>query len=337
MRVAQLAGWYSPTSGGIRTVVHRLASGYRAAGHESVLVVPGGRDTVSPGRITVRGPVLPGSGGYRVVIRPGVLGAALDRAAPDVVELHDKAWLPAVRRWADRHEVPVVVVSHERFDRTLPMLAPWLPDPVVRTASDRVRCMVQRHADAVVACSAFAAVEFPGAHRVPLGVDLAAFTPVAAPPVPGVVRLVLASRLAREKRPDLAIDTVAALRRRGIDAQLTVFGTGPLLASLRVAAAGLPVEFAGFTSDRATFAWALATADVVLAPGPAETFGLSALEALAAGTPVVAASGAAVDELLQGAHGSAGEGAAWSGDAFAAAVVRVVARPAAPRDRKSVV
>lgn len=120
-------------------------------------------------------------------------------------------------------------------------------------------------------------------------------------------------------------------RRRGIDARLTVYGTGPLLESLRVAAAGLPVDFAGFTSDRATFALALATADVVLAPGPAETFGLSALEALAAGAPVVAAAGAAVDELLQGAHGLAGEGAALSGEAFADAVARVMARPVAVR------
>lgn len=124
MRVAQLAGWYSPTSGGIRTVVHRLGAGYRAAGHETVLVVPGDRYTVTREQIALSGPVLPGSGGYRVVIRPGVLGTALDRAAPDVVELHDKAWLPSVRRWADRHGVPVVVVSHERLDRTLPMLAP---------------------------------------------------------------------------------------------------------------------------------------------------------------------------------------------------------------------
>ena len=327
MRIAQLAGWYSPTSGGIRTVVHRLADGYRAAGHDAVLVVPAAQDTVAADRITLSGPVLPGSGGYRVVIRPGVLGSALDRAAPDVVELHDKAWLPTVRRWADRHGVPVVLVSHERLDRTLPLLLPWLPAAASRATADRVRCMVQRKADVVVTCSAFAAAEFPRSHRVPLGVDLEAFRPVSASAAPSGVRMVLASRLAREKRPDLAVDTVAALRRRGIDASLTVYGSGPLLAALREHAVGLPVQFAGFTADRATFAHALATADVVLAPGPAETFGLSALEALASGTPVVATEGAAVAELLEADGGAAGRGAAPHGEAFADAVERMLAGP----------
>jgi alpha-1,6-mannosyltransferase len=330
MRVAQLAGWYSPVSGGIRTVVHRLADGYAERGHTSVLVVPSEHDTVSAERITLSGPVLPGSGGYRVVIRPGVIGTALDRAAPDVVELHDKAWLPTVRRWADRRGVPVVLVSHERLDRTLPLLLPWLPVRVARSAADRVRCMVQQKADVVVTCSDFAGVEFPGSQRVPLGVDLEAFAPPVAPARHHGVRLVLASRLAREKRPDVAVDTVSTLRRRGVDARLTVYGTGPLRESLEERAVGLPVEFAGFTADRATFARALATADVVLAPGPAETFGLSAIEALAAGTPVVATAGAAVADLVQQAR-DAGAAAAPDGESFAAGVLEVLSRPEAVR------
>jgi alpha-1,6-mannosyltransferase len=328
VRIAQLAGWYSPVSGGIRTVVHRLADGYHAAGHETVLVVPSEQDTVSPDRITLSGPVLPGSGGYRLVIRPGVIGTALDRAAPDVIELHDKAWLPSVRRWADKKSVPVVLISHERLDRTLPLLVPSLPAFAARLASDRVRCMVQQRSDHIVVCSAFAGAEFPGARRVPLGVDLDAFVPQPAEPAsrPGI-RLVLASRLAREKRPDVAVATVAALVARGVPVHLTVYGAGPLRDQLAAQTAGSPVELAGFTSDKATFARALASADVVLAPGPAETFGLSALEALASGTPVVAAQGAAVAELLQGAHGRAGSGAALDGESFADAVLRVLTVP----------
>ena len=68
-----------------------------------------------------------------------------------------------------------------------------------------------------------------------------------------------------------------------------VAGDGPLRPRLerRAARAGLPVTFAGFLSGRADLAALLASADVALAPGPAETFGLAALEALACGTPVV--------------------------------------------------
>ena len=49
----------------------------------------------------------------------------------------------------------------------------------------------------------------------------------------------------------------------------------------------VPVTFLGFVTDRELFAQLLATADAVVAPGPIETFGLAALEALASGTPAV--------------------------------------------------
>jgi alpha-1,6-mannosyltransferase len=41
VRIVHVANAYTPRSGGIRTTVHALGRGYRAAGHEFVLVVPG--------------------------------------------------------------------------------------------------------------------------------------------------------------------------------------------------------------------------------------------------------------------------------------------------------
>ena len=95
-----------------------------------------------------------------------------------------------------------------------------------------------------------------------------------------------------------------------------VAGDGPLRAKLEKAAAGLPITFAGFLTDRAQLGRLLATADVVVAPGPIETFGLAALEALASGTPVVVDSASALPEVI-GAAGFAVPGASSS---FAGAV-----------------
>lgn len=66
-----------------------------------------------------------------------------------------------------------------------------------------------------------------------------------------------------------------------------------------------------------------ASADAVLAPGPAETFGLAALEALACGTPVVVSELSALPALV----GPAGATAADRGAAFADAVEHVLSRP----------
>src|SRR2546421_170646 len=69
----------------------------------------------------------------------------------------------------------------------------------------------------------------------------------------------------------------------------------------------------------------LAAADVVLAPGPVETFGLAALEALACGTPVVVSASSALPEVIGAA------GVAVAGEDFADGVRTVLARPALER------
>ena len=76
------------------------------------------------------------------------------------------------------------------------------------------------------------------------------------------------------------------------------------------------MTFLGHVSDRAALGALQATADLALAPGPAETFGLAALEAMACGTPVVASASSALPEVI----GSAGATATDRGEAFADAV-----------------
>jgi alpha-1,6-mannosyltransferase len=83
----------------------------------------------------------------------------------------------------------------------------------------------------------------------------------------------------------------------------------------------LPVTFVGFLPGREDLAELLASADVVLAPGPAETFGLAALEALACGTPAVVSAESALPEVVGEA------GASVAGEDLAAGVRAVLARP----------
>jgi alpha-1,6-mannosyltransferase len=85
---------------------------------------------------------------------------------------------------------------------------------------------------------------------------------------------------------------------------------------------GLPVRFLGHLRDRAELAALLATVDVAIAPGPVETFGLAALEALASGTPVVVSAQSALPEVI----GSAGL-AARSDASYGAAVRTLLDRP----------
>src|SRR5207302_1246563 len=102
---------------------------------------------------------------------------------------------------------------------------------------------------------------------------------------------------------------------------------GPLRGKLERGARrkGLPVTFAGFITEAMTLAALLASADVVIAPGPVETFGLAALEALACGTPVVVSADSALPEVIGNA------GVAAVGEDFAAGVATVLRWPADER------
>ncbi len=95
-------------------------------------------------------------------------------------------------------------------------------------------------------------------------------------------------------------------------------------ARLERQAARLPVDFTGFVGCRDTVASILASADVALSPGPHETFGLAALEALACGTPAVVSNTSALAEILTDDSGAAADN---DPDAIAQAVTSIISRP----------
>ncbi|MDT5200869.1 MAG: alpha,6-mannosyltransferase, partial [Mycobacterium sp.] len=115
-----------------------------------------------------------------------------------------------------------------------------------------------------------------------------------------------------------------ALCDAGIEARLVVVGDGPLRARLQRQAARLPIDFTGFVSDRHTVAELLASADVALAPGPHETFGLAALESLACGTPAVVSRTSALGEIITADSGALADNNPAS---IAEAVAAIVSRP----------
>ena len=98
-RIVQLANFVTPSSGGLRTALEHLATGYTAAGHEVVRIVPGPHDAVTKQpwgkQIALRAPELPGTG-YRVLHEPRRVLRVLDLACPDRVEVHDRTTLRGV-------------------------------------------------------------------------------------------------------------------------------------------------------------------------------------------------------------------------------------------------
>ncbi|MGW7366888.1 glycosyltransferase [Streptomyces sp. NPDC054841] len=343
LRIVRLANFVTPASGGLRTALRELGRGYLAAGHEPVLVVPGdveSDETTSQGRVvTIPGPVLPGTGGYRVLAGRTRLRELLEEIAPDRLEVSDRTTLRWTGEWARRRRIPSVMVSHETADG---VLRTWgVPGALAERTADRLNRRSAWSYSRIVCTTEWAEREFirigaSNVLRAPLGVELERCRPgrrskvLRARYAEGAeVLLLLCSRLSVEKRPGMALDALATLRERGVRAALVVAGEGPMRSGLtrRAQDARLPVHFLGHVADREALADLQAAADICLAPGPAETFGLSALEALACGTPVVASASSALPEVI----GDAGIAALDTPEAFADAVRDLVSRPEAAR------
>ncbi|MDJ0394726.1 glycosyltransferase [Rhodococcus sp. G-MC3] len=341
MRIVQLANFYGPRSGGLRTAVDQLGAGYTARGHEVVLVVPGAvasEEILPTGVLRITEPAvrIPFAGGYRAA-DPRAIADITEGLRPDVLEVSDRLTLRGMGGWASRRGVGSVMISHERLDR---LLGQVVPRGAARALADVANRRTADAYDAVVCTTAFARREFEriGAgniSEVPLGVDLDMFHPerkhpnIRSPWHGDAERLLVhCGRLSVEKRVDRSIDSIAALRETGVNVRLAIAGDGPRRQALERRARGLPVDFLGFVDSRVELASLLASADVALAPGPHETFGLAALESLAAGTAVVVSKSSALADIVTPACGGRFDDTA---DGFASELVRVLELPAAGR------
>ncbi|GAB3934850.1 glycosyltransferase family 1 protein [Kribbella albertanoniae] len=353
LRIAQLANFVGPTSGGMRTAIEHIGQGYVDAGADRIVITPGERDeiveTESGTVVRVKAPKV--SGGYRLITTPWNVIDVLKKFQPTTVEISDKSTLLPVARWARKNDVGSVLFSHERLDAMLALgaarpgqlgghdvLRPgrmlgevttytsrWTGESVQRRAEGvkasqlhvvatvaALYKILSRTYDAVVVTSRYAAAEFDDVTtplvRIPLGVDLDTFHPSLGKPADdGVLKLVHAGRLSREKSPHLAVATAAELHRRGVKLQMDVYGTGPHLDELLEIAGTAPITFHGYVDGRRTLARHLAEADIALSVCPGETFGLAVLEALAAGTPVVTANTGGARELVDETCGRWGQ------------------------------
>lgn len=332
LRIAQLANFVGPVSGGMRQAIDSLGAGYVAAGHERILVMPGEADEAVESEhgivVTVASPHLPGSA-YRMIAQPWRALIALDRFAPTTVEVSDKWTLSPVASWARKREIGSVLFSHERLDA---MLGMWLRRQFgVETAVGALNRRLAQDFDRVVVTSQYAADEFDSTAArlamVPLGVDLENFRPDRGTPADdGLLKLCYVGRLSREKSPHLAVAAAVEVHKRGIPMRMDVYGDGPHRDELVEIAGDAPVVFHGYLSGREEVAKAYARSDFSLSVCPVETFGLAVLEALASGTPVVTANRGGARELVDEHCGEWGNPDPME---LADAIGRIAARPRA--------
>ena len=302
LKIAFVSDWFLPRLGGIELQMCDLALELRAEGHQVEVIagVDGPADVDGIRVLRLPGPRLPGGG---IAVTPGpfrALGQALDAGDYDVVHAHCGIITPvahAALHMAARRRLPAVATFHSvlrYYD---------LPLKLLDLSFGYSRWPVRYVGVSSVTAAAMRPLVGGGVSVIPNGIDLDWWrrpAEIAVSDEPGrPVEFVSVMRLEKRKRARaLLLAFAAALDGLPAEAaRLTVVGDGGERASLeRLAAArGLAdrVHFAG-SRPRAEIRALLHRSDVFALASRLEAFGIAALEARAAGLPVVTlkASGA---------------------------------------------
>jgi alpha-1,6-mannosyltransferase len=318
LTILDITKFFGDATGGIRTYLLAKAT-YVQAHRElrQVLVVPGAQDALAEeGGVRcyrLRGPRIPFDSSYRFLLATRTTRRIMDHERPNLVEVGSPWLVPWLTRRANRGlGAPMVWFYHTHFPSIIHPQGSAVGAgrrSAARAAWAYVRRLSRIYHGVLVASESVARqLEAEGVeqvHRVALGVDLERFHPMRRARqaevrgrygLPDSPLAIYVGRFAGEKQLETVLAAWAEVHRR-TGARLVLVGAGPREARLRAQATGA-VHWIPYVRDRDQLADLVAACDLYVAPGPAETFGLSALEAMASGLPVLSVdSGGVADRV----------------------------------------
>lgn len=361
MKIVDVAAFYSPKGGGVKTYIDRKLIAGPAAGHEIVIIAPGPEDAIEERGpqariIFLKQPRFPLDRNYHYFRDEVAVHAALSEQAPDIVEA-SSPWRSArlVGEWPG--PAPRVLIMHA--DPLSAYAYRWFGGIATRETIDKQFGWFWRHLlrlDAQFAATVTAGQSLSdrliegGMTNVitnPMGVADRVFSPALRDEalrirmlercgLPASATLLLAAgRHAPEKRWPMVIEAVTAA---GINAPvgLILIGDGRDRPRVVKAAQDNPhIQLLSPISDRLELARLFASSDALIHGCEAETFCMVAAEARASGLPLIVPDGGGAADQARAAGGwtyAAGEPASAAqaiGDFIASDRAAVAARAVA--------
>lgn len=317
--VLDISEFFGETTGGVRTYLLQKSRYVETRPWlRQVLVVPGARDSILETSgvrcYRLHGASVPTQKPYRFMLATRSTSRIVAHERPSLIEVGSAWCAPWLVHLATRSaRVPAVWFYHSNFPR---VIAPWpaTAGSLRRKASELAWRYVRRLSHlvrATLAPSDFVARELERegverVERVTLGVDLELFHPKRKESaketrerlgLPAGPLALFVGRFAREKELDFLLAGWPEVERR-TRARLVLIGDGPSRRRLQRLPGSERFFWLEFERDRSRLADLLAAVDLYVAPCSLETFGLSALEALACGTPLLSADRGGVAETV---------------------------------------
>ena len=323
MKLLDISSFYTENGGGVRTYHHfKLDYFAKHPEHQYLMVISSEgdryREKVRGGTVyRIPGFAIPRNESYRQISDVTGLRRIIAEERPDVIEIGSvylDNWLIAATTigkrpvkvgfyhadFPDSYLAPAVDHFPRAFSKRF--LAFW--HRYVQFAYDRLdaTCVTSQYIEAKLE-----RLGITNTVHIPLGVDTQLFHPGkrsnALRETLGIrsdeTLLLYVGRFSTEKGIETmlkAMPSIARDKRR----KIVLIGGGSIEDAVRRAAAPFDnVTVLDFINDQQWLSTLYASADLFLSPGPFETFGLSTLEALSSGVPVVVASCGGAYELVK--------------------------------------
>jgi phosphatidylinositol alpha-mannosyltransferase len=333
MHVALVTEFYYPHLGGVTEHVHHLGRELRRRGHQTTIITSHmGLDRIDPPYVRRLGTsrVIYSNGsfarittGWRLTHR---IASVLREIGAEVVHVQDgvaPVLGPLAADAAGRLGLPVVATFHSWFPRSIGCRVFRRP---LQRRLDRLAAQIAVSEPVVRALSRY----FRGSWEIiPNGVDVDLFHPNGRREtdyLAGGPRLLFLGRLDPRNGLETVLEAMPRILQRHPRTTLVIAGDGPLRRMYERAARplGPAVQFVGrVNGERPEY---YGTADLYLCPTTKASFGITLLEAMACGTPLLASDITGFRELVAGGAEAVlvppREPRAW-----ADAVVRLIADP----------
>jgi phosphatidylinositol alpha-mannosyltransferase len=313
MRVALVTEFYYPHLGGVTEHVHNLAMTLQQRGHHAVIITSRMTDPlrthqpaadVDPGYVYRVGTsrVIYSAGSFaRVTTGIGLrrrIREILRRERIDLVHVHgglNPVLGLVAPEAADDLDIPVVATFHSWFQRSA----------LCRIFRHTLQARLDRHAAAIAVSEpvveAHARYFDADWQIIPNGVDTAFFHPVESVGSRDAAHeLLFLGRLDPRNGLDTLLAAMPAVLEQLPDTRLTIAGDGPLRRMYQRLAAPVQkqVQFIGSVNgNRPEF---YSRADLYLCPTTKASFGITLLEAMACGTPMIVSDITGFRELVSG-------------------------------------
>jgi phosphatidylinositol alpha-mannosyltransferase len=307
MRIALVTEYYYPHPGGITEHVQNLALQFSQSGHKAIIITSNmagqGRDepfVYRAGRshlILLNGSFCRFTTGFRLKDR---LTDILRQEHIDLVHLHTPITptLGLIAAQAARHlEIPLVGTFHSWF-RPSSFLS--FCHGIFQRELDKIDAKIAVSEPVIQAHSRYFKAEW---EVIPNGVNVSYFHPNGRLPADAFIRgprLLFLGRLDPRNGLNTILEAMPQILKHYPQTQLDIVGDGPLRRyyERQAQSLGSRVRFIGYVYDERPYYYG--KADLYLCPTTRASFGITLLEAMACGTPLVVSDIIGFRELVNG-------------------------------------